>query len=83
MFDNLISIRAGNLVDGDVYTWTAVGLTDDIVVLRAQFHTGNIADAQYVAIGQRANDQILVVFLLLIATPVFQHILEGVCALGT
>ena len=82
LLDNLVGIRAGHLIDADVDTRTAVGLGNDVIVLRTQLHTGNVANAQHVAIGQRAYHQVGILLLLLIATSIFQHILERIVALG-
>ena len=83
LLDNLVGIRACHLVNRNIDAWTAIGLANDVIVLRTQFHTGYVAYAQHVAIGQRTHHQILVVFLLLIASTVLQHILERVLTLGT
>ena len=83
LLDNLVGVGACHLIDADVHTGPSVGLTYNIIVLRAKLHTGNIADAQHVTVGQRTDDEVFIFPFLLVAAPVFQHILERVLTFGT
>ena len=83
LLDNLVGVGACHLVDADVHTRPSIGLTYYIIVLRAKLHTGNVTDAQHVAVGQRTDDKVLIFLFLLVAAPVLQHILERVPTLGT
>ena len=56
----------------------AVGLADEVVVLRTQLHAGNVANAQHLAVGQRADHHLFVACLFLVAATILQHILESV-----
>ena len=52
LLDDFVGVRACHLVDTDVDARTAVCLTNDVIVLRTQFHAGYVANAQHVAVGQ-------------------------------
>ena len=82
LLDNLVGIGTCHLVDADVDARLTVGLTYYIIVLRTQFHTGYVADAQDITTGQRTDDQLFVFLLLLVAAAIFQHVLESILALS-
>ena len=83
LLDDLVGVRPSHLIDADVHTWTAIRFTYYIIVLRTEFHPGNVADAQHVTVGQRAHHHLLITLFVLITATIFQHILERVLALGT
>ena len=83
LLDDLVGIRARHLIDHDVHARMSVGLADKAVALCAELHLCHVADAQHVAIGQRPDHHLLVALLLLVASTVFQHILERVFRVGT
>ena len=83
LLDDFVGVRAGYLIDADIDARTAVGFTNDIVVLRPQFHTGYVANAQHITVRQRSDYKVLVLLFLFISSAIFQHILERVLALST
>ena len=58
-------------------------LAGKVIGLRTQFDVGHVFQAQHVAVGQRANNDIAVFRVLFIPTPVFQRVLENIFGVFT
>ena len=75
---DLVGVRAGSLRNHGVCARMTACLAQHGVVHRPEFNGRHIFQPQHGAVGQCPYDYILIIRLVLIPSPVFEHILERV-----
>lgn len=60
----------------------AIHLVDVVVCPGSEFDRGHILQPQHLAVGQRLDDHVFIVCLMLVTAAVFQHILKRVLRFG-